>query len=83
MTSIPKEPACTTDEQSMEISYEEALRRTGTNLYNYMGWLLTEAGAETNDSGRVELNVKQHEQVLNISRDICSAVSGIPIPKHV
>lgn len=74
---------CTTGEQSMEISYAEALRRTGTNLYNHMAWLLTGAGAETNDEGRVELSAKQHEQVLNISQDICSALSGIPTPKHV
>jgi len=83
VTSVPEEPGCTPDEQSMDISYEEALRRTGTNLYNHMAWLLTGAGAETNDSGRVELNVKQHKQVLNISQDIISAVSGIPTPKHV
>ena len=70
-------------EHSMGISYEEALRKTGINLYNHVAWLITGAVAETNDAGRVELNTKHHEQVLNISQDICFAVSGIPTPKHV
>ena len=29
------------------------------------------------------LNPKQHDQVLNLSQDICVAVSGTPTPKHV
>ena len=44
---------------------------------------MTGAGAKINDVGRVELNKRQDEQVLDTSQDTCSAISGIPTPKHV
>ena len=59
------------------------MERSGINLYNHVAWLITDASPETNNSGRVTLHSKQHEQVLNLSQDICTAISGMPTPKHV
>lgn len=70
-------------EPSLEISHDCTLNRDGNNLYNHTAWMLTDASPELKCNGRVELNSKQHEQVFNLSQYICSAVCGIPTPKHV
>jgi len=67
----------------MEVSYLEASRRVSCNLYNYLAWLITDAPPEVGEDGRVHVNPKQNEQVLNLAQDVCQAVAGIPTPKHI
>ena len=68
---------------NMEISYNSALKFVPNGFYNHLAWVITDRGYETGPEGRVQLKNKQHEQVLNIAQDICSAVAYIPMPKHV
>ena len=67
----------------MEVSYFEASQRVSCNLYNHLAWLITNASPEVSEDGRVHVNPKQHEQVLNLAQDVCQAVAGIPTPKHI
>jgi len=53
------------------------------HMWHYMAWLVTDASPDVGDDGRVLINPKKHEQVLNLAQDLSHAVAGTPTPKHV
>jgi len=81
-TTPPAEPTVS-EALQMEISYTEASRRVTNSLYNHVAWLVTDASPDVGDDGRVLINPKKHEQVLNLAQDLSHAVAGTPTPKHV
>ena len=52
-------------------------------MWHYVAWLVTDASPDVGDDGRVLINQKKHEQVLNLAQDLSHAVAGTPTPKHV
>lgn len=52
-------------------------------MWHYVAWLVTDASPDVGDDGRVLINPKKHEQVLNLAQDLSHAVAGTPTPKHV
>jgi hypothetical protein len=76
-------PSTEDELSSMGITYAEASKRIHNSLYNHVAWMLTDEGPCIHNDGRVHLKDSLHEQVLNLSQDICSAVANIPTPKQV
>ena len=68
---------------TMNINYATAYKKVNSNLYNHIAWMVTDTDAEVGDDGRVILDSKCKEKVLNIVQDITAAVSGIATPKQV
>ena len=52
-------------------------------MWHYVAWLVTDASPDVGDDGRVLINPKKHEQVLNVAQDLSHAVAGTPTSKHV
>ena len=53
-------------------------------LYNLIAWIICNIDeSNINTDGRVELSSTDNEKVLNISQDIMSSVSKVPMPKQV
>ena len=42
-----------------------------------MAWLVTDVSPDVVEGGRVSLDPKQQEQVLNLAQDVCSAVAAL------
>lgn len=64
-------------EVNMDISYEYALKCVPNDLYNHIAWMLTDADSGLGPDDHVVLEAKQHEQVLDLSQDICAASATI------
>lgn len=70
-------------ECEISISYEGAKRCVPNDLYNHLAWMLNDTGYDLGQDGRVQLEDRQHEKVLNLAQDICSSIANTPTPKQI
>ena len=53
------------------------------NLYNYLGWLLSDEDFSFQTDGILKVSDTIHEIFLNLSEDVMFSTSYIALPKHV
>ena len=81
--AIPEEEFQSREPSRVESSYEAASKCIPDDLYNHVAWMITQTGADFGTESRVELKRAEHERVLNISQDLMSQVTNVPLPKHI
>ena len=68
---------------SIELSNECALNIIPIDLYNYLGWLLTDEDLTFQTDGGLNVSDTQHGTIVNLAQDIMFNASYIATPKHV
>ena len=68
---------------SIDISKEYALNMIPTDLYNYLGWLLSDEDLTFKTDGRLNVSDTLHGNIINLAQDIMFNASYIATPKHV
>ena len=81
--AIAEEELQSREPSRVEISYEAASKCVPDDLYNHVARMITQTGADFGTEGRVELKRAEHERVLNISQDLMSQVTNVPLLKHI
>ena len=82
-SSVSCEFSMNYDADHMTISYQETSNRIPDELYNHIAWLMTDMDPCDTQEGRVSLPKAIHEKVINISQDLITNVTGLPMPKQV
>ena len=67
----------------MKISYECAQKCVPVEFYNFLAWVVCETGNDVDTDGRIVLEKKQHENLLNLAQDMCAATTNVKTPKQV
>ena len=65
---------------SIDISNECALNTIPIDLYNYLGWLLTDEDLTFQTDGRLNVSDTQHGTIVNLAQDIMFNASYIATP---
>lgn len=75
--------ASCTQQDTVTITKECASNIIPNSLYNLFSWILTEKEVTFDKYGKVLLEGKLEEKVLNICQDFLFALTGLKTPKHV
>ena len=67
----------------IDVSNDGALSQIPNDLYNYLGWLLSDTELTFRDDGKLEIADNIHEKVINLAQDIMFNTAYVALPKHV
>ena len=68
---------------NLELSYETVVKHIPSALYNFLAFLMTDAGPELGENSLVSLQQQKHEQVLNMAQVLVVKFTKLPMPKHI
>lgn len=69
--------------QSIDISYQSALRIIPTDLYNHLAWMISDVELTFHDDGKLKVADSVHERILNLAQDIMTSTTHVAMPKQV
>lgn len=67
--------------QSIDISYQSALRIIPTDLYNHLAWMISDVELTFHDDGKLKVADSVHERILNLAQDIMTSTTHVAMPK--
>ena len=67
----------------IDVSNDGALSQIPNDLYNYLGWLLSDTELTFRDDGKLQIADNIHEKVINLAQDIMFNTAYVALPKHV